>query len=219
MLDTASRQLAATSEPLHLSPKAFDLLALLIERRPAVVDKGAIRQRLWPDVHVVETGLTNLVAEIRGVLAEHEGDAALVRTVHGKGYAFGGDAVDAGAPRAAEPTRATPFWLVWKDRPIVLAAGESIIGRDAACAVWIDASGVSRRHACIRVPADGEPRGATIDDLNSTNGTYVDGRRVTKRQPLENGDRIKVGGATLVFRAWQDAHAPTKRVRPPKSRR
>ena len=216
VLDTASRQLTEAGAAKHLSPKAFDLLAMLVERRPAVVEKAAIRQRLWPDTHVVEASLTNLVAEVRGVLT----DSSLLRTVHGVGYAFDGEAVEVEAGRASEAARpaATPFWIVWKDRPIVLAPGDNVIGRDAACAVWIDAGGVSRKHARIRVPADGNPAGALIDDLNSTNGTFIGRRRVTDGHPLENGDRIKLGDATLIFRALKDADAPTKRVKPPKGR-
>jgi DNA-binding winged helix-turn-helix (wHTH) protein len=215
-LDVEVRQLTRAGEPLHLSPKAFDVLTILVEQRPAVVEKAALRQRLWPDVHVVDAALTNLIAEIRGVLREGTADSTFVRTVHGVGYAFAGEASDELYERAPETPRATPFWVVWKDRPIVLAPGDHIVGRDAACGVWVDADGVSRRHARIRVPADGEARGATIEDLSSTNGTYVKGRCVTGETPLENGDRIRMGHATLVFRAWKAADAPTKRVKGPR---
>lgn len=217
-LDTHARQLIRAGAELHLSPKAFDLLSVLVERRPAVLDKAALRQRLWPGVHVVDASLSNLVAEIRSVLTDRKSAPALVRTVHGVGYAFSGEAVDEEAERTVKSGRAAPFWVVWKHRAIVLSRGENVIGRDAACAVWVDAGGVSRRHACIRVPADGVvERGVTIEDLNSTNGTYVQGRRVTQVARLENGDRIRIGRATLVLRAWKDADAPTKRVRPPKA--
>jgi DNA-binding winged helix-turn-helix (wHTH) protein len=214
-LDVDARQLARAGTPLHLSPKAFDVLTTLVEQRPAVVEKAALRQRLWPDVHVVDAALTNLVAEIRGVLREGTDDSTFVRTVHGVGYAFAGEASDEAGARAPETSRATPFWLVWKDRPIVLSPGDHVVGRDAACAVWLDEDGVSRRHARIRVPAGGEPRVVTIEDLSSTNGTYVQGHRTTGETDLESGDRIQMGHATLVFRAWKVADAPTKRVKVP----
>jgi DNA-binding winged helix-turn-helix (wHTH) protein len=217
VLDGAARQLTNAGAPKHLSPKAFELLSMLVEQRPAVVEKAAIRQRLWPDVHVVDAGVTNLIAEIRGALSEDGADVDHVRTVHGVGYAFAGEAADVDAERAPEP-RTTPFWIVWKDRPIVLAPGDNVIGRDAACAVWIDAGGVSRRHACVRIPAGGDGE-ITIEDLHSTNGTYVGGTRVTGRRPLDNGDRVRIGDATLTFRAAVGAGARTKRVRPPKGRR
>jgi DNA-binding winged helix-turn-helix (wHTH) protein len=216
-LDTDARQLQRAREAVHLSPKAFDLLAVLVAQRPAVVEKVALRERLWPGVHVVDTTLNNLIAEIRDALGDRRSSPSYVRTVHGVGYAFSADAVDLDASGPASASRAsgrpTPFWIVWKDRPIVLEAGENVIGRDPACAVWVDESGVSRRHASIHVPADAAAGQATIEDLESTNGTSVQGQRVTRPHPLVNGDRISLGDATLVFRASCPADR-TRRVRP-----
>ena len=64
-LDADTRQLADGSRVLHLSPKAFALLLLLLERRPAVVQKGEIASRIWPGVNVSDTSLGGLVKEIR----------------------------------------------------------------------------------------------------------------------------------------------------------
>lgn len=213
LLDTHTRQITRGEAEVHLSPKAFDLLVLLVERRPAVVQKAELRERLWPGVHVVDAGLTNLIAEIRAAVDE-PGAPPLVRTVHRVGYAFSGEAVDADAGGVADSPARARFWVVWKDRAIVLAGEENVIGRDAASAVWIDDESVSRRHARIRVPAAGTDDRTTIEDLNSTNGTYVRGRRVSAAATLENGDRIRVGTVTLVFRTRNEAEAPTRRVRP-----
>ena len=213
-LDAHTRQLTRDGADVHLSPKAFDALVLLLERRPAVVQKAELRERLWPGVHVVDANLTNVIAEIRQALEQSEAPP-LVRTVHRVGYAFCGEAVDADAEPAVEPSAAARFWVVWKDRAIVLADGDNVIGRDAGCAVWIDDDSVSRRHARIRVPRGEVRQGATLEDLNSTNGTYVGAHRVSEMKALENGDRIRVGTVTLVFRTRTYAEAPTKRVRPP----
>src|SRR2546425_930687 len=101
-LDVDARQLTRAGEPLHLSPKAFDLLTILIEERPAVVEKASLRHRLWPAVHVVDAALTNLIAEIRGVLKQGAAEPPFVRTVHGVGYAFAGEASDASIERGAQ---------------------------------------------------------------------------------------------------------------------
>jgi pSer/pThr/pTyr-binding forkhead associated (FHA) protein len=103
--------------------------------------------------------------------------------------------------------------LVFRDRPTVLPAGDHVIGRDAACAVWIDVEGVSRRHASIHVPAD-PSTGVTVEDLASTNGTFVEGRPIVDRTPLKNGDRLRLGRATLIFREQDEGSAKTRRVRP-----
>lgn len=211
--DDGTRQLMRGETALHLSPKAFQLLALLLASRPSVVDRTALRQQLWPDTHVVEAALGNLMAEIRATLGD--AGSGVVRTVHGVGYAFSGDADDlddATRPKPPEPPR---YWVVWNHRAIVLDSSSCVVGRDPGCAIWIDAPGVSRRHARIDIsPHNGVP---SIEDLDSTNGTYVGGKRVTRPKTVVDGDQITLGEATLTFRVWRDVDTATKRVRPPRS--
>ena len=215
-LDAAARQLTRDGQDVRLPPKAFDLLVFLLERRPSVVDKATLRERLWPATHVVEASLSNLVAEIRALTG---GDAApLVRTVHGVGYAFGAEVEEVAEPATGHAPDRAPCWIVWRDRLLPLGPGENLVGRDRACTVWIDESGVSRRHACIRVPAgdrDGSS-GVTIEDLRSTNGTFLRGRAVTTPAQLADGDRLRIGPEVLVFRSRASTDAPTKRVRRPR---
>lgn len=210
-LDSDSRQLLRGGEELRLSRKAFDLLAILLERRPGVVDKDTLRERLWGETTVVDANLNNLASEIRGVLADDPQHPAFVRTVHRVGYAFCGPATDDRGPASATD-RGSRFWLVWKDRSIVLGEAATVIGRDPESAIWIDVPGVSRRHACIRLAPDGAGATAAIEDLGSTNGTFVGGRRVTRPVALDDGDTIRIGEATLTFRTWSAAGAPTKRI-------
>jgi hypothetical protein len=168
----------------------------------------------------VDASLSNLISELRGVLAEHAADVTFIRTVHGVGYAFAAEAhgIEARPPGTlAAPASGTRCWLVHKDRPTVLPAGDHVIGRDAACAVWIDVEGVSRRHASIHVPADPDAA-VTIEDLASTNGTFVEGRPIDDRSPLKNGVRIRMGRATLIFREQDEGRAKTRRVKPASSR-
>jgi DNA-binding winged helix-turn-helix (wHTH) protein len=212
-LDAPARQLTLDGREVRLPPKAFDLLLLLIERRPSVVDKSTLRERLWPGTHVVEASLSNLVAEIRALTGS--AGTALVRTVHGVGYAFAGVVEEVAEARHEQEQVSPPCWLVWRDRLLPLAPGENLVGRDRGAAVWIDESGVSRRHACIRVAADegAGSVGVTIEDLNSTNGTFVRGRAVTNATALSDGDKVRIGPEMLVFRSRASSDAPTRRVR------
>lgn len=214
-LDARARRLTCDGQDLHLSTKAFDLLVLLVERRPAVVEKAALRERLWPGVHVVDASLSNLVIEIRAAL-KHGGAAALVRTVHRVGYAFDGELDETAPAVASAESGDARCSLVWRDRRLTLAIGDNVIGRDASCDVWIDAADVSRRHARIHVPADAAGAGAHVEDLGSTNGTFVEGKRISGRTSLENGTRIRLGRERLTFRSDDGAHAATRRVGRPK---
>ncbi len=87
--------------------------------------------------------------------------------------------------------------LVMGGREIALASGASILGRLPEATLWIDSAGVSRRHARITV----SEAGASIEDLGSTNGTYVNGERVSGERPLSDGDEIRLGPIEIVFRA------------------
>jgi hypothetical protein len=81
-------------------------------------------------------------------------------------------------------------------RVVRLRPPSLVIGRGADADLRLMDTGVSRRHAEIEVDQDG----VTIVDLGSTNGTSVNGQRVSRAQ-LADGDRIGLGASVLVYRA------------------
>ena len=91
-LDLESRQLTNAGEEIHLEPKAFELLSALVLERPKALSKADLQERLWPGTFVAEANLSNLVAEIRAALGDPARAPRFVRTAHGFGYAFCGDA-------------------------------------------------------------------------------------------------------------------------------
>ena len=207
--DTETRELLDAGARVHLSPKAFDLLALLLDRRPTVVSKREIHDHVWQDTFVSEANLSVVIAEIRQGLGDDSRQASFVRTVHRVGYAFSGPAQTLAAVRPETRTEERLCWLVRNDRAFPLAAGENVVGRDPRCDVWVEASGVSRRHACVVVGTDS----TTIADLESSNGTFVAGEKISGPHALADGDVIELGAATLTFRAWSDERAArTERV-------
>jgi DNA-binding winged helix-turn-helix (wHTH) protein len=188
-LDTAARQISAGDEPRHLTRKAFDLLVALIERRPEVVSKEAIHAHLWPETFVSESSVQAVISEIRQTL----GDSGrhLIRTVHGVGYAFGGEIVESNRENQAPVVRA---WLVAETWRLPLYAGDNVVGRGSEDGL-IDAAGISRRHARITL---GET--TTIEDLGSKNGTWLHDRRVTAPAILNDGDQVRLGSVLVTFR-------------------
>ena len=208
--DSETRELLRNQRVIHVSPKAFDLLHLLLERRPAVVTKAQIQARVWPGIFVEDANLTVLVADIRRILDDDPKSPAFIRTVHGRGYAFSGAAQDVSSEkRTPEPELPGRCWVTWRDHTRELVAGENILGRDPACEVWIDARGVSRRHARITVQANG----VTVEDLASTNGTFVGSAKVKSARSIADGDVIGLGPETVTFRAWSEGPPATEPVR------
>jgi hypothetical protein len=138
------------------------------------------------------------VTEIRQVLGDEAATPRFVRNVHGLGYAFCGSARAEPSPAAPRDSTGVDFpcGLLWGAHEIGLREGENLIGRTPDCAVRIDSPQVSRHHARIRVHAGR----ATVEDLGSKNGTFVDGARLDGPRALKDGENVCVGPALLIFR-------------------
>jgi DNA-binding winged helix-turn-helix (wHTH) protein len=192
-LDAASRQVWRAGREVHLSPKAFELLALLVERRPAAVPKSEIRQRLWHDTFVSDTNLPTLIAEIRDAIGDDARHPQFVRTVHRFGYAFQGEITERVERRADDSATA---WLIGATSQIGLVQGDNVLGREGAGIVALDSPTISRRHAKITIGLDT----ATVEDLGSKNGTFVNDTPITSAVKVVDGDAVRVGSLVFTFR-------------------
>jgi DNA-binding winged helix-turn-helix (wHTH) protein len=195
-LDTNTRQLRKGDGDLHISTKAFDLLALLVQRRPNVVDKAEIRRHLWEDTFVSNANLPTLVAEIRSALGDDAKHSRFVRTVHGIGYSFDANAV--AVDSLVKPADALPAgWLVGAAMRIAVSAGQHVLGREGDDVIAIQSPTVSRRHVRLTIEGDGR---AVIEDLASKNGTFVNDRALAAATPLVDGDVVRIGSLVFTFR-------------------
>jgi hypothetical protein len=106
-------------------------------------------------------------------------------------------------PRPVVPRRSRPGdrpYLASRDDRFLLMGPINVIGRDEESDIIFDDPGISRRHSEIRVTTDGPHLVATVRDLGSTNGTFVNGERISSRR-LEEGDRVTIGRTTVVYHA------------------
>jgi DNA-binding winged helix-turn-helix (wHTH) protein len=203
ILDSETRELLRQGQSVPVSPKALQLLEILIENRPRALSKSELHDRLWPTTFVVEANLSNLIGEIRRALDDDPRQPRYVRTVHRFGYAFSAGGVDL----ARSDTNGIVCRLIWSGGSATLREGEHILGRDADAEVFLESPSVSRRHARICI-ADGH---ATFEDLGSKNGSSVGGRRAQGPVPLADGDVIITGIIELTFRMVRPA-VPTETV-------
>ena len=188
-LDVERRALLEDGKPIHLAPKAFTLLELLLTEAPRALSKQELTGKIWPETFVEENSLASLVTELRGLLGDKRRDSKYVRTVHGFGYSFNGTVARFdGAKRVGT--------LQYDGTEIPLYEGANVMGRDPSAGILIDHETVSRRHATLTV----HPDSAVLEDLASKNGTFVGETRVTGSTGLEDGATFVLGDARIVFR-------------------
>jgi len=129
--DQERRQLLRSGEPVPLETKAYELLALLISRRPNALSKAQIRDVLWPETFVSESALARLVTQLRAACGDDAQTPRFIRTVHGFGYAFCGDAREA---VDEQPVATSPYPGL---SPFAEADADRFFGREAEVeALW-----------------------------------------------------------------------------------
>ena len=170
-LDRATQQLLKAGAERHLEPKAFELLDLLLGRRPDAVAKSEIRDRLWPTIFVSESSLTDLVALVRHALGDSPRQRRFVQTVHGFGYAFSAEAWD---ERATPPGRRHLIpRVIWDQRTIALG---KLRLRHETATHFVCAGPTYRFLAEGGCPGRSISRGCRVISVSSTPGRRDTGR-------------------------------------------
>jgi len=185
--DAERRELRRDGQAVHLTPKAFDLLGILLGAAPRVVSKDELHRRMWASSCVSDAALVGLIKEVRHALDDRDRDAPVIRTVHRVGYAF--------CRATTERSRPLSLWLVVGGRRVALQDGTNSIGRDPSSTVWIDVASVSRHHA--HIVCNGER--VSVQDLGSKNGTTVGGEAVVGARELCDGDKLAFGRVEALF--------------------
>jgi hypothetical protein len=191
VFDEDRRQLLRGIEPVHLEPKAFELLTLLLARRPSALSKRDIHESVWPGTSVSESSLPGLVGDLRAALGDDGARPRFIRTVRGYGYAFCGTALGGPGP-AGEACR----WVALRaGREIPLPDGTHLIGRSDSCLIRCESVRVSRCHAEVHI----SPERAVVEDLGSRNGTWLRGERILGTAEIQTGDTVSVGPEVIQF--------------------
>ena len=159
VLDPAKRQLLRHGVPQTLTPKAFDVLLLLVEQRGRVVSKEELLSSLWPNTFVEEGNLTQQIFVLRKLLNGDSMTPELVATITRRGYRFVGEVVERyESPEIVEKGANLPSRrslrpsLFWANRCGPLHRASS-----RRPPVFEDRPGSTENH-----PGDGLPRARTI---------------------------------------------------------
>lgn len=90
-VDPVRRVLLRDGEPVPITPKAFSILLVLLERPGEVVEKAELLEKVWPGAFVTEANLTQNIFSLRKCLGEKANDNRYIVTVPGQGYMFAGE--------------------------------------------------------------------------------------------------------------------------------
>ena len=204
-LDVPAYTLRRGTAAIRLERLPMDVLVLLVEAAGTLVDRDHIREKLWGSETFLEydAAINTAIRKIRHALGDDADDPRFIETVVGKGYRFiapvehegGGTSPDHERP-AGPSRRGLPIYSVSRGRDeFVLQPGDNLLGRMPTAAVVVDHPSVSRRHASISVRVGC----VVIEDLESRNGTFVNGRPVKTPTEISNGAVIGLGPITLKF--------------------
>jgi Tol biopolymer transport system component/DNA-binding winged helix-turn-helix (wHTH) protein len=98
-VDISRRLLLRQGEVIPLTPKAFDILLVLVQNRDRIIEKDELMRLVWPDTAVEENNLTRNISSLRRALGERPDEHRYIVTIPGRGYRF---AAEMPTPMAGE---------------------------------------------------------------------------------------------------------------------
>lgn len=203
-LDVVSGKLLRDDAAIDLRPKLYALLQYMVEHSGRLLSKNELMAAVWPETNVADGSLNRAVTELRAALGDDREEPRMIETVPRRGYRFIAQVIAQGAPAR----ELSSFFLTHADRRFSLFKGANIVGRTADADVELPFGSVSRVHARIVV---GDR--VTIEDLGSTNGTFVRGKPVRVVTEIEAGDQIRIGKEDVVLMSSQLFYGPTDRLK------
>ena len=181
---------------VRLRPRAMDVLACLALEAGELASKQNLIDAVWQTEFVSDHALTQVIAELRAALGDDARNPTYIENIPRRGYRLVTAVTQ--VAELASPVRdgSLPFKLQGEDRDHPLNQGPNVIGRTPDADISIDRTEVSRCHARIVVAGTT----ATIEDLGSKNGTYLNGKRLQQTALLANGDEIWIGRSVARLR-------------------
>ena len=181
---------------VKLRPRAMDVLVHLALAAGKLASKQDLIDTVWQTEFVSEHALTQVIAELRAALGDDARNPSFIENIPRRGYRLVADVTAVAASVSPGREVSLPFKLLGTDGDVPLSQGPNIVGRTGDADICIDRTEVSRCHARIMIAGTT----ATIEDLGSKNGTYLNGERLQQPALLANGDEIWIGRSVARFR-------------------
>jgi len=181
---------------IRLRPRAMDVLVHLAIAAGKLASKRDLIDAVWRTEFVSDHALTQVVAELRAALGDNARNPSFIENIPRRGYRLVADVTPVAALVSPGRDVSLPFKLLGADGDVPLSQGPNVVGRTGDADICIDRTEVSRCHARIMIAGTT----ATIEDLGSKNGTYLNGERLQQPALLANGDEIWIGRSVARFR-------------------
>ena len=191
-LDRISRD----GQHVRLRPRAMDVLICLALESGKLASKQNIIDAVWRTEFVSEHALTQVIAELRAALGDDARNPLFIENIPRRGYRLVATVTPVAASVPSARDASLPFKLQDENGDHPLIQGPNVIGRTGDADISIDRTEVSRCHARILV----QGTTATIEDLGSKNGTFLNGERLDGPALLANGDEIWIGRSVARLR-------------------
>jgi DNA-binding winged helix-turn-helix (wHTH) protein len=183
-LDVPGRTLWRDDVKVPLTHKAFDVLAVLVDRAGHLVTKETLLAEVWPEIHVHPDNVKVLIGEIRRTLGDHPIRPRFIRSLVKRGYIFIAPVVETRADSAASSS--APLFVgrqpemnrllaaldeaAASQRQVVFVTGDTGIGKTSLCEALLRVA--PSRHAiratwaqCMRLSGPSEPYYPLLDLL------------------------------------------------------
>ncbi len=196
LVEPRLNRLTRDGESIQIELKIMDVLVCLAEHAGDLVERQELIDTVWATEFISENILTRAVAELRSALGDDVKAPSYIETIHRRGCRLVAEVTPIEASVLAESKAVVAFKLEGDGGDHTLHHGENVIGRSDDADISIDVSDVSRWHARILV----SNTAATVEDLGSKNGTFLNGMELDSPKPLESGDEIRIGRDVARFR-------------------
>ena len=192
--------------------KSRELLVLFLNNPGRLLTRNQIIEKVWPDVAVTDDALRFQLTELRKAFGDEGAD--FIKTIRREGYRWeapvraAADRPVRGAPDDTGQRPVPRFRLVLETREVQLLDGEERCRPRRGCRA-LDRPSIRCRATTPRSVVAHDK--VTLEDLESKNGTYLNGKKIGRRTTLEDGDHVRVGPETMAFRTLSAETTQTER--------
>jgi DNA-binding winged helix-turn-helix (wHTH) protein len=188
-------QISCGKRTVRLRPRAVEVLSCLAASPGAVVSRDRLIDAVWRTSHVSENVVSQVITELRAAFGDDARSPCYIQNIPRRGYRLVAP-VGRLDQDASVLDDLSLYILAAAGIQFALVRGENLVGRSSGADLRINMTQVSRLHARIVVRG----RAATIEDLESKNGTFINGERISKPTRLAIGDEIGFGPGSASFR-------------------